>query len=325
MAKQVEGSRRPQENPTDRQSKWLLAFLDRNLRHFSKRVRDAIGITIALLLVTVVLHGTIAPTYVEGRLLVLSSATDPPSFGKNYRLIRGNETVFVNDNAYWILPVRGFFPLSNEVLIRDENGSPVDKFTFRAPWPILSALKPSWYNVEVRPYLATGDAARVTVHWARADFVTAVEQFARSLNPTAVVYAQPAAPRWQLLRITAHLQGIGDIVCRDGNWCGTRGEGRRLEGFTLGLTDHPGDIRLEYTCGMPGSPWMSEGQFCGTRGQSRPLETFAVRLTGLDAAKYTVAYQAHVQDRGDTAVTRNGEFTIRSPRIEAIRVWLERR
>jgi hypothetical protein len=326
MAKQGEGTRRPQENPTEHQSQWLLDFLDRNLRHFSKSVRDAIGITIALLLVTVVLHGTIAPTYVEGRLLVQSAENDPPSFGRSYRLIRGNENpVFVNDNAYWILPVRGFIPLSNEVLITDDSGSRVGTFTFHAPWPILSALKPSWYNVEVRPYLASGDASRVTVHWARAGFVTAIEHFAMSLNPTAVVYAQPAAPRWQLLRITAHLEGIGDIVCRDGNWCGTRGEGRRLEGFALGLTDHPGDIRLEYTCGTPGSSWMPEGQFCGTRGQSRALETFAVRLTGSDAGKYTVAYQAHVQERGDTPVIRNGEFTIRSPRIEAIRVWLERR
>jgi hypothetical protein len=325
MAKQIDDSHSPRENPTQRQGEWLLAFLDRNLRHFSKRVRDAIGLTTALLLVTVVLHGTIAPTYVEGRLLVQSSATDPPSFGKNYTLTRGNETVFVNDNAYWIFPVRGFFPQSNEVLIKDEKGSPVDKFTFWAPWPILSALKASWYNVEVRPYLDLGNVSRVKVHWARADAVRALEQLAISLNPTAIVYAQPAVPRWQVPRITAHLEGIGDIVCRDGNWCGTRGEGRRLEGFALGLTDHPGDIRLEYTCGRPGSSWVPEGQFCGTRGQSKALETFAVRLIGSDADRFTVAYQAHVQDRGDTPVTRNGELTSRSQRIEAIRVWLERR
>ena len=158
MAKQGEGTRRPQENPTEHQSQWLLDFLDRNLRHFSKSVRDAIGITIALLLVTVVLHGTIAPTYVEGRLLVQSAENDPPSFGRSYRLIRGNENpVFVNDNAYWILPVRGFIPLSNEVLITDDSGSRVGTFTFhgrrsaRAEHPEMSPDPPRrWWSCRRR-------------------------------------------------------------------------------------------------------------------------------------------------------------------------------
>jgi len=219
--------------------------------------------------------------------------------------------------------------MSNQVLIKDERGTPVGSFSFRAPWPVLSALKVSWYDVEVRPYLDVRDASRVNVRWARTNTLSTIEKLVAALNPTTVVHAQPAIPRWQLPHITAHVEGIGDIGCRDGNWCGTRGESRRLEGFALGLAERPADIRLEYRCRMAGKAadgrWLQEGQFCGTRGQSTALETFAVRLTGSAAGNFTVAYQAHVENQGDTPVVKNGEFTIPSPRVEAIRVWLESR
>jgi hydrophobic W protein len=331
MARQSDDDRRSQDDSTLSVIERLLTFLDRNLRQFSRRVRDAIGLTITALLAVVVMHATIAPTYVEGHLLVKKSATDDAAvLGKNYTLLRGNENFLLNDNGYWILPVRGFLPKHNEVQIKDESGTPVASFSFWAPWPVLSALSPSDYKVEVLTYLKVGDASRVkvTTKWATLSPVRAIEMVARSLDLTPVVYAQPAIPRWQVPIITTHLEGIGDIACRDGNWCGTRGESRRLEGFALRLIDHPGDIRLEYRCGTSGRAdggWLQEGQFCGTRGQSKALASFAVRLQGSDADRFTVAYQAHVQNQGDTTIFKNGEFTNPSARIEAIRVWLEQR
>jgi len=129
--------------------------------------------------------------------------------------------------------------------------------------------------------------------------------------------------------VLVHLQGTGDVACSTGQWCGTKGESRRLEGFAIRLPPGLGDVQLKYFCHLQGTgdtAWQAEGSFCGTRGQSRRLEGFALALSGDDAAKYSIGYQAHVQNMGDTAIIRNGGFAGtrgQSLRVEAIKVWLE--
>jgi uncharacterized protein YjdB len=144
-------------------------------------------------------------------------------------------------------------------------------------------------------------------------------------------HAQPVLDSWQVPTLVVHLAGLGDIACRDGSWCGTRGESRRLEGFEIRLPEKPGDVRLTYMCHIEGTgdtSWLNEGDFCGTKGQAKRLEGFSIQLEGQDAGNYNIAYQARVQDIGDTPVLRNGEFAGargESRRVEAMRVWLERR
>ncbi|AKB82714.1 putative surface protein, responsible for cell interaction [Methanosarcina barkeri 3] len=81
----------------------------------------------------------------------------------------------------------------------------------------------------------------------------------------------------------AHLENIGDVQwVTEGNFVGTRGQSRRLEGFAIKLT---GKLAPQFTVqymahlqGIGDSGWFSDGEFCGTRGQSRRVEGIRVRV-----------------------------------------------
>jgi uncharacterized protein YjdB len=144
----------------------------------------------------------------------------------------------------------------------------------------------------------------------------------------AGAHAQRREPR---ISGVVHIQDLGDQRLRNRKWAGTRGEAKRLEGFSLEL-DRPADaLRLEYSCHVEGIGdigWMSEGSFCGTRGQSRRVEGFAIRLAGRQADRYSVKYQCHLEGIGDTQVVSDGAFCGtrgESRRLEAMRVWIVRK
>lgn len=128
-----------------------------------------------------------------------------------------------------------------------------------------------------------------------------------------------------------HLEGLGDHPLVDHQWAGTKGQSRRLEGFSLNLNTPESYLRLEYMCHLQDQGdigWMTEGSFCGTRGQSRRLEGFAIRLAGPAAGNFSIHYRCHLQDIGDSAVMSDGEFCGtrgQSRRLEAIQVWLTRK
>ena len=256
-----------QTNDQSLSGQWLLSFLDRNLSKFSRWVRNTIGLTVLALLVVVLLHGAIAPTYVEGRLFIGDTENEPPQLAKGYFLtLSGGQEFLTNENGCWMLPVRGFFPHKIRVDLLDSGKKRLDKFAFWAPWPVLSALSVSVYNVEVRPYLGVDNLSRVQVTTTNLGVPLADSLFriAASLSPVATVHAQPSAAAWQRPYIKAHLQDIGDIGCRDGSWCGTRGESRRLEGFAISLTQRAGNVRLEYLCRSEAKTegtWLSEGEY----------------------------------------------------------------
>lgn len=128
-----------------------------------------------------------------------------------------------------------------------------------------------------------------------------------------------------------HLQDIGDVALRDGAWAGTKGQSRRLEGFSINFAVPVPGVGIAYMCHLQNggdTPWMPGGSFCGTRGQSRRLEGFAIRLNGPNAAKYDVFYSCHLQDVGDVGPFKNGDFCGtrgQSRRLEAILVWVKAR
>lgn len=117
--------------------------------------------------------------------------------------------------------------------------------------------------------------------------------------------------RGPALRVTVHLQGIGDVRYRDNEFAGTRGQSRRLEGFQLQLATAVPNLSLRYMAHLQGigdMAFVPAGQFMGTRGQGRRLEGFAIELTGSAAKNYNVRYMAHIQGIGDTGYYDNGKF-----------------
>jgi hypothetical protein len=305
----------------------LLGFLNRNLEKFSPPIQNLIGVTVLLLLVVVVLHA-FAPTYVEGRLYVQEAEDRRPMMAQGYSLIRGTETYFTDSNGNWMMPAgSGLIPHKTRVELKDEEGHyHGDYFTLWGPLPIVSALWVSHYNVVVNSYKKRG--VRISV--SRRGVIGAVQEMAESLTNIGVVHAQSQQGAPSPPYMVVHLDGLGDVGCRNTNWCGTRGESRRLEGFSINLPKGLGDVRLRYLCYIEGigDQKTLEGQFCGTRGQSKRLEGFAVYLEGRDASKFSVAYQAWLQDRGATPVMRDGAFAGtrgERRRVEAVRVWIDRR
>ncbi|CAN5565651.1 hypothetical protein BH10ACI1_BH10ACI1_30240 [soil metagenome] len=128
-----------------------------------------------------------------------------------------------------------------------------------------------------------------------------------------------------------HIEDIGDKTFSGDVWAGTKGESRRLEGFSLRIEPAISGLSLQYMCHIQGnndSGWMREGSFCGTRYESKRLEGIAIRLVGREAKNYNVIYQVHLEDIGDTDVCKNGEFCGtrgQSRRLEALRVTIVRR
>ncbi len=125
-----------------------------------------------------------------------------------------------------------------------------------------------------------------------------------------------------------HLEDLGDQPLREMVWAGTKGQSRRLEGFSVQTAQPAEGLSLEYMCHLQDlgdQPWMPAGSFCGTRGESRRLEGFAIRLTGANAGKYDIFYECHLEGIGDTGPVLNGTFCGtrgESRRLEAMNVWI---
>jgi len=118
--------------------------------------------------------------------------------------------------------------------------------------------------------------------------------------PAPVAPPSPApAPARREAEIVAHVQDRGDIEGRIGDWIGTRGGGRAIEGYSLtprlGLM--PEDVEYRAVIAPDRlSPWLPGGQFCGSRGLGLPLLGFCVRLRGTAASRYDLACFARFVD-----------------------------
>ncbi len=113
------------------------------------------------------------------------------------------------------------------------------------------------------------------------------------------------------LNITAHIQSAGDLPGREGTWVGTKGAGKRLEGFSATIEAQKQILEIEYMCHIQGfgdTTWLQSEQFCGTRNEGRRIEGLAFRLKGSMASKFDVQYQCHLQGIGDTETKSNGDF-----------------
>lgn len=74
-----------------------------------------------------------------------------------------------------------------------------------------------------------------------------------------------------------HLQDIGDVALRDGAWAGTKGQSRRLEGFSINFAVPVPGVGMAYMCHLQNggdTPWMPGGSFAalaGSRGAWKVL------------------------------------------------------
>jgi hypothetical protein len=99
--------------------------------------------------------------------------------------------------------------------------------------------------------------------------------------------------------IVAHVEGVGDVDGRMGDWVGMRGSGRAIEGFSLtprqGITAEDFDIRAVLGRDWV-SPWLPGGSFCGSRGLALPLRGFFLRLRPAAATRVDIACFARFVD-----------------------------
>jgi hypothetical protein len=111
--------------------------------------------------------------------------------------------------------------------------------------------------------------------------------------------AVPPPPGVRGAEIVAHVEGIGDVDGRIGEWVGVRGSGRAIEGFSLTPRQgfSPEDFEIRAVLGRDWlSPWLPGGSFCGSRGLALPLRGFCLRLRPAAAARYDIACLARFVD-----------------------------
>jgi hypothetical protein len=100
--------------------------------------------------------------------------------------------------------------------------------------------------------------------------------------------------------VAAHIQIVGDVLARLGNWVGEPGSQRWVEGFAVSPRDGgitPADIEYQAVLGRGWlSPWAEGGQYCGSRGMALPILGLRVRLRGEAAETHTVRIAATFTD-----------------------------
>ena len=160
-----------------------------------------------------------------------------------------------------------------------------------------------------------------------------VAEDARNTINLLLTTPSPATSTQSAIRLKgiAHIQDIGDVPFQSGEFVGSRGQSRRLEGFQFEMIDQVQGLGIQYMAHIQevgDTSWSRGGEFVGSRGQSRRLEGFAIQLTGSESANYNVFYKCHVQNIGDTGILSNGQFCGtrgQSLRLEGLQVWIEKR
>jgi hypothetical protein len=110
--------------------------------------------------------------------------------------------------------------------------------------------------------------------------------------------------------IVAHVQGVGDIEGKIGDWIGERRSGRWIEGFSFApqLGVDPGEILYRVVLGRDQvSPWTPAGKFCGSMGLAQPLRGIGFMLRGAAAAKFACGCNATFVDGSSAGLVSAGQ------------------
>jgi hypothetical protein len=130
--------------------------------------------------------------------------------------------------------------------------------------------------------------------------------------------------------ILVHIQNVGDVDGRIGDWIGMRGSGRWIEGFSItprhGIL--PADVEYQAIVASDlVSAWIPGGTVCGTRGLGLPLRGFSVRLLGIAAATFECFYSATFLDGSVSGMIPSGQPCVAAglPPLEALQIVLRHR
>jgi hypothetical protein len=130
-----------------------------------------------------------------------------------------------------------------------------------------------------------------------------------AVAPTGGTAPEPAEPVVNP-EIMAHIQRMGDVGCKLGEWLGAKGSRQWVEGFGMAPVDGvaPEDIEYQAVLGRNWlSPWVEGGKFCGSRGMALPLLGLKVRLKGAAAKAYECSYSATFVDGSEIGPVHGGE------------------
>lgn len=132
------------------------------------------------------------------------------------------------------------------------------------------------------------------------------------------------------VRYHCHVQTYGDLPdVHDGQWCGTKGKAKRLEGLWI---NPPEGVEFEAQVHVQTYGWKDPVRLLpgnnillGTTGESKRLEAIKLKCIRNNTGKQ-LKLQGHVQTYGDTAIVGEGMecgTTGECKRLEAIRIWFE--
>ena len=110
--------------------------------------------------------------------------------------------------------------------------------------------------------------------------------------------------------VMAHIQRMGDVGCKLGEWLGIKASRQWVEGFGIAPTDGIALDDIEYQAVLGRnwlSPWVTGGKFCGSRGMALPLLGIKVRLKGAAAKTFQCSYSATFIDGSTIGPVAGGE------------------
>ena len=142
--------------------------------------------------------------------------------------------------------------------------------------------------------------------------------------------AAPSAVRSEDADVVAHVQLTGDTAGTLGDWVGTRGSQKWIEGFSLAPREgvKPADIEYQAVLGRGWlSPWIEGGKFCGSRGMALPLLGLKIRLKANVAKTHECSYSATFVDGSSVGPIPGGEICEAESlaALEAFQVTIHRR
>jgi len=167
-----------------------------------------------------------------------------------------------------------------------------------------------WMTLNDEPTLlrvqSGGAEVLVTLYWSAVEPTASIPALKLmrvnsdgTAAPSAVAIPENPAPASPAAEIVAHIEGLGDVDGKLGDWVGTRGSGRAIEGFSLNPRNGTPstDFAVRAVLGRDWlSPWLPGGSFCGSRGLALPLRGFCLRLVPAAAARLELACYARFVD-----------------------------
>jgi hypothetical protein len=198
--------------------------------------------------------------------------------------------------------------------------------------PTLLRVLPGGAEVLVTLYWNVSDAAAMSppLRLVRLNPDGAVAPTADTLGGASsggfgreAVRSLAGGPPVARAEIVAHIEGIGDVDGKVGDWVGMRGSGRAIEGF--GLTPRQGiaseEFEIRAVLGRDWlSPWLPGGSFCGSRGLALPLRGFCLRLHPGAAARSDMVCFARFVDGSEVGPV-GSDRPVAAPSLAALEAF----